>query len=126
VNSTKPIPEINEPEFEVEVLKSEKPVLVDFWAPWSQPCRRVGLVLDELAAECGGRVKLVKVNVDDNPDLGMWYGIQSIPTLLWFVKGDVSAKIVGTASKEAILARLQCLSGKNQPLQNDKQRKKQP
>lgn len=125
MNAIKPIPEIDEPEFEAEVLKSEQPVLVDFWAPWSQPCRRVGLVLDELAAECSGRVKVVKVNVDDNPDLGMWFGIQSIPTLLWFIKGDVRAKIVGTASKKAIVAKLQSLIGKDRSLQSDKQRKEQ-
>jgi thioredoxin 1 len=100
------IPEINEPEFEVEVLKSRQPVLVNFCAAWSQPCRRLAGVLDEVATECGETVKIVKVNVDDNPDLGMWYGIQSIPTLLCFVNGEVRAKIVGTASKEAILAKL--------------------
>lgn len=109
----KPISEINEPEFEVEVLKSGQPVLVNFWAEWSQPCRRIGFVLDEFAAECNGKVKVVKVNVDDNPDLGMWYGIQSIPTLLYFINGNVVAEIVGTASKAAILAKLQSLTRKD-------------
>ena len=102
----RPIPEIDEPEFEAEVLKSERPVLVNFCASWSQPCRLLAGVLDEVAAECIGRVKVVRVKVDDNPDLGMWYGIQSIPTLLCFVNGEVKVRIVGTASKEAILARL--------------------
>jgi thioredoxin 1 len=103
------IPEIKEPDFEAEVLKSGQPVLVNFWAAWSEPCRILGGVLAEVADECDGRVKVLKVNVDDNPDLGMWYGIQSIPTLLCFVNGEVKTTIVGTASKEAILARLKPL-----------------
>jgi thioredoxin 1 len=111
----KTIPEINESEFEAEVLRSERPVLVSFWAAWSQSCRVMGPVLDQVAGECNGMVKVVKVNVDDNPDLGMWYGIQSIPTLLCFINGNVGSKIVGTASKEAILAKLQSLTGENKP-----------
>ena len=101
---------INEPDFELEVLKSEQPVLVNFWAPWSQPCARIEPVLDEVAAGCNGSAKVAKVNVDDNPDLGLRYGIQSIPTLLYFLQGRVSAKIVGTASKKAILAKLHSLT----------------
>jgi thioredoxin 1 len=106
---TKSILEINEPDFETEVLKSNQPVLVCFWAGWSQPCRRLAGVLNEVAAECNGRAKVVKVNVDDNPQLGMWYGIHSIPTLLRFVNGEVGGRIVGTASKERILATLKPL-----------------
>jgi|SRR5271154_2842175 len=101
------IPEINKPDFEAEVLKSRQPVLVNFWAAWSQPCRMLMGILDEVTAECAGRAKVVKVNVDDNPDLAIWYGIHSIPTLLCFVNGEVGVKIVGTVSKEAILATLQ-------------------
>ena len=87
--------------------------MVAFWAPWSRPCHILDSVLDEVATACAGRVKVAKVNADDNPYLSMWYEIQSIPTLLFFMEGDVRAKIVGTASKEAILAELQvvCLSG---------------
>jgi len=110
------IPEINEPEFEAEVLKSRRPVLVNFCASWSQPCRVLAGVLDEVAAECVGTVKVVKVNVDDNPDLGMWYGIQSIPTLVCFFNGEVKSRIVGTASKEAILARLLLTPNAGSPL----------
>ena len=102
----KPILEINEPDFEMEVLSSKQPVLVNFWADWSQPCRRLGPVLEEVAAACNGIAKVVKVNADDNPRLGMSYWIQSIPTLLCFVNGDVRARIVGTTSKEAILSLL--------------------
>ena len=102
----RPILEINEPDFEVEVLKSKQPVLVNFWADWSQPCRRLKPVLEEVAAACNGIAKVVKVNADDNPQLGMSYWIQSIPTLLCFVNGDVRARIVGTTSKEAILGLL--------------------
>lgn len=119
----KSISEINEPEFEAEVLRSEHPVIVNFWASWSQPCRRVGSVLDEFAAECNERVKLVKVNVEDNPDLGMWYGIQSIPTLLYFIDGNVRAKIVGTVSKEAILAKLRSLTGKEKQVSTETKEK---
>jgi thioredoxin 1 len=102
----KPIPEIREPDFEMQVLKSKQPVLVNFWADWSQPCRRLGPVLEEVAAGCEGRVKVVKVNADDHPYLGLCYGIQSIPALLYFINGEAWAQIVGTASKEAILATL--------------------
>jgi thioredoxin 1 len=106
----KTILEINEPDFEREVLKSTQPVLVLFWTAWSQPCRRLGPVLEEVAAGCNGRAKVVKVNADDNPNLGMSYWIQSIPTLLYFINGEERARIVGTASKEAILAKLKLLA----------------
>lgn len=106
----KPIQEINGRDFEKEVLNSNQPVLVNFWAAWSRPCRILGSVLDEMSAECNSGVKLFKVNVDDNPDLGSWFGINSIPTLLFFTGGNVAARIVGTASKEAILAKLHSLT----------------
>lgn len=99
--------EIGEANFESEVLKSKQPVLVAFSAPWSQPCRIIKSVLDEVATACAGRVRFLKVNVDDHPDLGIWYDIQSIPTLLCFVSGKVCVRIVGTASKEAILSKLE-------------------
>ena len=100
------IPEINGTNFEAEVLKSKQPVLVSFWAAWSQPCQTLGPVLDEVAAECNGRVKVFKVNVDYNSYLELWFGIQSIPTLLCFVNGEVVATITGTVSKEEVLAML--------------------
>ena len=106
----KPIQEINGTDFGKEVLNSNQPVLVNFWAAWSRPCRILGSVLEEISAECNSGVKLLKVNADDNPDLGLWYGINSIPTLLFFTGGNVVARIVGTASKEAILAKLHSLT----------------
>jgi thioredoxin 1 len=99
--------EIGGENFESEVLSSKQPVMVAFSAPWSRPCHIIGSVLEEVVTACAGRVKVVKVNVDDHPDLGVWYDIQSIPTLLCFVNGKVCVQIVGTASKEAILAKLQ-------------------
>ena len=98
--------EINESDFEMEVLKSKQPVLVSFWAVWSKPCRRRGPVLEEVAAACHGRAKVVTVNADDNPRLGLSYWIQSIPTLLCFVNGQERERIVGLASKEAIFSAL--------------------
>lgn len=100
------IVEIVEADFDTEVLKSKQPVLVAFMAPWSRPCHVIGSVLDEVATACAGKVKLVKVNADDHPDLGMWYDIRSIPTLLCFVNGAICVRVVGTASKEAILSKL--------------------
>lgn len=111
----KPIPEINEPDFEREVLESQQPVLVNFWAAWSRPCQILGPVLVEVAAACHNRAKMVTVNADANPQLGMVYWIQSIPTLLYFINGEERARIVGTASKEAILAQLNSLTTENSP-----------
>ena len=101
-----PTVEIGEANFELEVLRSKQPVLVEFWAPWSRPCQVLDSVLHELAAACAASVKVVKVNADNNLNLSLWYEIQSIPTLLYFVDGNVRARVVGTASKEAILAKL--------------------
>jgi len=102
-----PTVHVGEASFESEVLKSELPVLAAFWAPWSRPCHVLDAVLDEVATACAGSIRIVKVNADDNPDLSLWYEIQSIPTLVVFVDGQIRAKVVGTASKEAILSRLQ-------------------
>jgi thioredoxin 1 len=107
---TNQVREINETDFETEVLRSELPVLVGFLAGWSQPCRLVEPVLDEVAEACHGRARVLKLNVDDNPDLGNWYGIQSVPTLTFFVNGAVRGQIVGMASLKAILAKFQSLA----------------
>jgi thioredoxin 1 len=98
--------ELGEANFDLEILKAELPALVLFWAPWSQPCVLLKRVVEEVAAGCAGKVKVARVNVDDNPDLGVLYAIQSIPTLLFFAQGNVRARIVGTVSKEAIFARM--------------------
>ena len=90
-----------------EVLRSQRPVLVVFWTLWSPACRAAEPALNEVMRELSGRVRLVRINADENPHLSLWYGIQSLPTLLYFVGGVVLARIVGAASKEAILAQLE-------------------
>jgi len=97
-------------DFKAEVLDSKQPVLVEFWAPWSRPCQVFDSVLQELTSACAGKLKVVKVNADDSLDLSLWYDIQSIPTLLYFVRGTPCLRIVGTATKEAILTKLKPFS----------------
>jgi len=103
------VPEVNEGNFESEVLRSQEPALVAFGAGWSKPCQILKTVLEELATRCAGKVRVLRINVDDNPDLGLWYGIESIPTLLCFVGGQVRVRIVGTVSTDAVLAKLGAL-----------------
>jgi thioredoxin 1 len=107
----KPTIEINEANFEAEVLKSSRPVLVDFWAEGCGPCKRLGPVLDEIATEQAGRVKVAKVNVDENPALAARFGIRSIPTLSYFAGGKLRHQTVGAPGKQAILAQLEALVG---------------
>jgi thioredoxin 1 len=97
---------ITEATFEAEVLKSEQPVLVVFGTPWSRPCQVLDPILEELARDWAGKVKVVSVNADDSLDLSLYYDIQSIPTLLLFIGGKLRLQIVGTATKDAILAKL--------------------
>ena len=99
--------EINEANFETEVLKSTRPVLADFWAEWCGPCKMLSPVIEEIAAEQAERVKVVKVNVDNNPQLAARFGIQSIPTLLYFADGKVIHQTVGVVGKKAILSKLE-------------------
>ncbi len=88
--------------FESMALKGDKPVLVDFWAPWCGPCRAIGPILEELAGEYGDRVNVVKVNVDDNPQISGQYGIRSIPTILMIKDGKVKDTSVGLATKNQL------------------------
>ncbi len=85
--------------FNEEVLAAEIPVLVDFWAPWCGPCRMIGPIIDELADDYQGKVKIGKVNVDDNPDLAASFSISSIPTLVLFKDGKEIQKIIGVTPK---------------------------
>jgi thioredoxin 1 len=103
----KPTIEINEANFEVEVLQSNEPVLVDFWAAWCGPCKMIAPVLEEIATEQAGRLKVAKVDVDANPALAARFGIQSIPTLLYFAGGEVRDKTIGAVSKRAIVSKLE-------------------
>ena len=100
---------VSDASFAEEVLQSTQPVLVDFWAPWCGPCRMIAPVLDELAVEYKGRVKIVKVNVDENPIIADRYSIRSIPTLLFFKGGQVAEQVVGGVSKRALTSRLDTL-----------------
>ena len=90
--------------FEAEVLKSDKPVLVDFWAPWCGPCRMLAPVLAEVAAEKGDKIKVGKVNVDENPELATQYGISGIPAILLFKDGKVAATSIGFKPKPELEA----------------------
>ena len=93
---------ITDADFENTVLKSSKPVLVDFWAPWCGPCRAVGPIVDELAAEFENKVLVVKINVDENPATPTKYGIRAIPTLIIFKGGEVLEQITGAVTKNTI------------------------
>ena len=102
-------PELAQDRFEHEVLHSPVPVLVAFSAPWSRPCEILNPVLGEIMMSCADRLKTIRVNADDNPELSLWYGIESVPTLLFFLNGTLQGRLVGTVSREAILGKLRAL-----------------
>ena len=92
--------EFSDQNFEQEVLKSDKPVLVDFWAEWCAPCRMIAPAVEAIANEYAGRAKVGKLNVDENPSVTSRYNIRSIPTLLVFKNGEIKEQLVGTTSKD--------------------------
>ncbi len=91
--------EVSDLSFDQEVLKATTPVLIDFWAPWCGPCRAISPVVEELAGEYAGRLKVVKMNVDDNPQTPSRYGVRGIPNLIVFKGGQVADQIVGAVPK---------------------------
>ena len=94
--------ETDDSNFESEVLKAEIPVLVDFWAPWCGPCKAIAPILQQISDELGDKIKIVKVNVDDNQKYAVDFGIKSIPTLLIFNKGEIKNQIIGAIPKAEI------------------------
>ncbi len=101
------VTEVNDSNFQAEVLESETPVLVDFWAPWCGPCRMVAPVVEEIAQERTGDLKVVKLNIDENQQTAINYDVMSIPTLIVFNHGQVAKKVIGAYPKRKLEAELE-------------------
>ncbi|MFN2509652.1 MAG: thioredoxin [Chthoniobacterales bacterium] len=101
---------IDESNFEAEVTQSRQPVLVDFWADWCGPCKMIAPLLDEVAKEKAGTIKVGKVNIDDNQSLSFKYNVRAIPTLLFFKNGQVVDQVTGMTSKKDLLGRIEALA----------------
>ena len=96
------VSKVSDTDFDAEVLKSTQPVVVDFWAEWCGPCKMIAPALEELAGAMNGKVKIVKLNVDENPATAAKYGIMSIPTLMLFKNGELASRQVGAAPKQKL------------------------
>ena len=101
------VADVTDNNFQAEVLESDKPVLVDFWAPWCGPCRMVAPVVEEIAQEKGDQLKVVKLNIDENQDTAMQFNVLSIPTLMVFKNGEVAKTVVGAYPKRKLEAELE-------------------
>lgn len=101
---------VDESNFDKEVTQSTQPVLVDFWAEWCGPCKMIAPLLDEIAREKAGTVKIAKVNVDENQSLSMKYNVRAIPALLFFKNGNLVDQVVGMTSKKDLVGRLDALA----------------
>jgi thioredoxin 1 len=97
------VKDVTDQDFESQVVGAETPVLVDFWAEWCVPCHMVSPVVEEIGRDKGGALSVVKLNIDENPEVTRKYGVMSIPTLIMFVSGEEKARVVGARGKDAIL-----------------------
>ncbi len=109
MNPNEPI-HVGEDSFDVAVLKSPVPVLVDFWATWCGPCKMIAPILDEIAREQAGKVRVAKIDVDQNPALAARFNIRGIPTMILFQNGEVKETIVGLTGKQSLVGKLEALA----------------
>ena len=109
-NSASPTINLDDSNFDKEVTQSDQTVLVDFWAPWCGPCKMIAPLLDEIATEKAGSVKVAKVNVDDNQSLSVKYNVRAIPALLFFKNGQLRDQVVGMTTRKDLLGRLDALA----------------
>ena len=109
-SATSPTVTLDESNFDKEVTQSDQTVLVDFWAPWCGPCKMIAPLLDEIATEKAGSVKVAKVNVDDNQSLSVKYNVRAIPALLFFKNGQLRDQVVGMTTRKDLLGRLDALA----------------
>lgn len=98
---------VTDSDFDQEVLKADLPTLVDFWAPWCGPCKAIGPVIDELADTYSGKVRITKMNVDENPETPGKFGIRAIPTLIFFKNGEVADQVTGAVGKTQLVAMIE-------------------